>query len=56
MPFQSRAQEKFLFAKKPALARRWAKLTKNEKNLPARKGSDADAKSEKKTHTKDGDE
>lgn len=33
MPFKSQAQKNFLFAKKPALARRWEKLTKNEKKL-----------------------
>lgn len=56
MPFQSKAQERYLFAKKPALARRFAKLTKNDKSLPARKGPDADAAKEKKSHTNDGDE
>jgi hypothetical protein len=56
MPFKSKAQERYLFAKKPALARRWAKLTKNDKHLPERKGNDADSKSERKHHVKDGDE
>lgn len=32
MPFKSKAQERFLFATRPAMARRWAKLT--TKQLP----------------------
>lgn len=55
MPFQSEAQRRYLEAKKPALARRFAKLTGKGK-LPARKGPDADAAKEKKSHTNDGDE
>jgi hypothetical protein len=56
VPFKSKAQERFLFAKNPALARRFLKHTKNQQDLPERKGSDADAAKEKKSHTKDGDE
>lgn len=56
MPFQSKAQENFLRTKKPALYRRFLKHSQNTKDLPDRKGTDADAKKEKKSHTKDGDE
>ena len=38
MPFKSRAQAKWMFANKPATARRWAKETRSIKALPARKG------------------
>lgn len=34
MPFKSRQQEKFLFAKHPEIAKRWAKETPNIKSLP----------------------
>lgn len=37
MPFRSKAQQRFLFARHPEIARRWAKETKNIKRLPARK-------------------
>lgn len=56
MPFKSQAQEKFLFANKPAIARRFAKHSKDMKNLPKRVGSDKDAAAEKKSGKKDGDE
>jgi len=34
MPFQSRAQLGFLYAKHPAIAKRWAKKYGVPKNLP----------------------
>ena len=34
MPFKSRQQAKFMFAKMPKIAKRWAKHTKNIKSLP----------------------
>lgn len=34
MPFKSKAQQKFMFAKHPKIAKRWAKETPNIKNLP----------------------
>ena len=33
-PFASKAQMRWMFAKKPAMAKRWAKKTKNTKSLP----------------------
>lgn len=36
MPFKSKAQQRFMFAKHPKIAKRWAKAT-NFKSLPARK-------------------
>ena len=33
-PFKSKAQQRFLFAKHPKIAKRWAKETKNIKSLP----------------------
>lgn len=36
MPFRSKAQQRFMFAKHPQIAKRWAKKTKNMKRLPAR--------------------
>ena len=33
MPFKSKAQQKFLFAKKPKLAKKWAKKYGVPKNL-----------------------
>jgi hypothetical protein len=36
MPFKSKAQQKFMFAKHPKIAKRWAKETKNMKSLPKR--------------------
>lgn len=38
MPFRSKAQQRFMFAKHPRIAKRWAKETKNFKSLPERKG------------------
>jgi len=34
MPFKSQAQRKFLFARKPKIAREFASKTKNIKSLP----------------------
>lgn len=38
MPFESKAQQRWMFANKPEMAKRWAAVTPNIKNLPARKG------------------
>lgn len=37
MPFDSRAQMKWMFANKPEMAKEWAAKTKNIKALPERK-------------------
>jgi hypothetical protein len=37
MPFKSKAQQRFMFAKHPRIAKRWAKETKNFKKLPSKK-------------------
>lgn len=37
MPFASRIQAKFMFAKHPKIAKRWAKETKNFKDLPSKR-------------------
>lgn len=34
MPFRSKQQQKFMFAKHPKIARRWAKETPSMKSLP----------------------
>ena len=34
MPFKSKAQQKFMFARHPKMAKRWANETKNIKKLP----------------------
>jgi hypothetical protein len=36
MPFKSKAQQKYMFAKMPKTAKRWAKETPNMKSLPKR--------------------
>jgi hypothetical protein len=36
MPFKSKAQQGFMFAKHPKIATRWAKETPRMKSLPAR--------------------
>lgn len=36
MPFKSKAQQRFMFAKDPEMAKRWAKETPNIKKLPER--------------------
>ncbi len=40
MPFKSKAQQRWMFATHPAMAKRWAAETKNIKRLPqhAKKG------------------
>lgn len=37
MPFKSEAQRKFLYARKPEVAKRWAKKYGTPKNLPEHK-------------------
>ena len=37
MPFQSEAQRRFLWAKHPEIAQRWAKEYPHQKNLPKHK-------------------
>ena len=37
MPFKSKAQQRFMFAKHPTIAKRWAKETKSIKKLPEHK-------------------
>ena len=36
-PFQSKAQERFLWAKHPDIARRWSKMSESKKKLPEHK-------------------
>ena len=36
MPFKSKAQARFMFAKHPRMAKRWADETKSIKRLPQR--------------------
>ncbi len=37
MPFKSQAQRRWMYANKPAMAKRWSEHTPNIKNLPERK-------------------
>jgi hypothetical protein len=37
MPFQSKLQQRWMFWKYPAMAKRWAKETPNIKKLPEKK-------------------
>ena len=37
MPFQSKVQQRFMFAKKPAIAKKWAKKYGVPKKLPEKK-------------------
>ena len=37
MPFESKAQQRWMFSKKPEMAERWAKETPDVKKLPERK-------------------
>jgi len=39
MPFKSKAQARYLFAREPEMAKRWAKETPSMKKLPEKKGS-----------------
>lgn len=41
MPFKSKAQQRWMFAKEPKMAERWAKETKDFDRLPAKKGEHA---------------
>ncbi len=36
MPFKSKAQERWMFATHPEMAKRWAKETPSQKALPAK--------------------
>lgn len=47
MPFRSQAQKKFLFAKHPDIAKRWAKEYPSQGKLPARVKRKAKKKSKK---------
>lgn len=38
MPFKSKAQQRWMFAKKPKMAKRWAKETEDFDDLPEKKG------------------
>jgi hypothetical protein len=42
MPFKSEAQRKFMFAKHPQIAKRWAHEYGTPKNLPEHKGRQDD--------------
>lgn len=37
MPFRSKSQQRYMFAKHPKIAKRWAKETKSFKRLPNKK-------------------
>lgn len=37
MPFQSKAQERFMYSQHPDIAKRWQKETKNQSKLPDKK-------------------
>lgn len=37
MPFKSKAQQGYMFAKHPKIAKKWAKETPNMKSLPQKK-------------------
>jgi hypothetical protein len=39
MPFKSKAQERWMFAQHPEMAKRWAKETPSQKRLPERVSS-----------------
>lgn len=39
MPFQSKAQMRFMYSQHPKIASRWEKETKSEKDLPEKKKS-----------------
>jgi hypothetical protein len=38
MPFKSKAQARYLFAREPEVAKRWSKETPSMKKLPEKKG------------------
>lgn len=54
MPFKSQAQYRFLFAKKPEVAKEFAKHTKSIKSLPEKESKKEDKKEgwEKKEYSK----
>ena len=39
MPFKSKAQRRFMYAKHPKIAKRWSKKYGKGKNLPEKKGT-----------------
>jgi len=41
MPFKSKAQMRYLYAKHPKIAKRWAKEYGTPKNLPSKKKKDS---------------
>ena len=48
MPFESKAQARYLFAREPKVAKRWAKETPDMKKLPEKKGSQNAAETRRK--------
>ena len=48
MPFTSKSQQKWMFANKPKMAKRWAKHTPNIKSLPERTAKRELARKKKK--------
>jgi len=48
MPFKSKAQARYLFAREPEVAKRWAKETPSMKKLPEKKGSQSAAETRRK--------
>lgn len=54
MPFESKAQQRYLFAKEPTIAKRWAKETPDFKKLPEHKKKQTLKKTLKKFKGKGG--
>lgn len=54
MPFESKAQQRYLFAKEPTIAKRWAKETPDIKKLPEYKKKKILKKAIKKMNGKGG--
>lgn len=48
MPFKSKAQARYLFAREPEVAKRWAKETPSMKKLPEKKGEQSAMSTRKK--------
>ena len=48
MPFKSKAQSRYLFAREPEVAKRWAKETPSMKSLPEKATKSKDGKMRKK--------
>jgi len=48
MPFKSKAQSRYLFAREPEVAKRWAKETPSMKSLPEKVTKSKDGKMRKK--------